>query len=52
MNKHYRTLAALVVLSSLLLSSFSFFTPAAMDQNEGPAAQGRHHRPGADHRQL
>ena len=39
MNKHYRTLAALVVLSSLLLSSFSFFTPAAMDQNEGPAAQ-------------
>jgi C-terminal processing protease CtpA/Prc len=39
MKKHYRTLAALVVLSSLLLSSFSFFTPAAMDQNEGPAAQ-------------
>jgi len=39
MNRPYRILAALVILSSLLLSSFSFFTPAAMDENERPAAQ-------------
>ena len=39
MNKHYRKLAALVILSGLLLSSFSFITPAAMDENERPAAQ-------------
>jgi C-terminal processing protease CtpA/Prc len=39
MNRPYRKLAALVVLSGLLLSSFSFFTPGKMDENARPAAQ-------------
>ncbi|BBB49735.1 S41 family peptidase [Pelolinea submarina] len=40
MKKHYRMLAALVILSSLLLSSFSFYNPAVMsptaDDPDGP----------------
>ena len=40
MNRHYRRLAALVILSSLLLSSFSFYNPVVMspkaDDPDGP----------------